>query len=88
VLVEMADRVLTPFVPALSKKAQESLTKLGVENRFNASVVGYESGELRFKDGTTLPTETVIWAAGIKGNPIGAALGVPPQRGGRVSETS
>jgi NADH dehydrogenase len=87
VLVEMADRVLTPFVPALSTKAQASLAKIGVEVRFNASVVGYESGELRFKDGTLLSTETVIWAAGIKGNPIGAALGVPLQRGGRVEVT-
>ena len=86
-LVEMADRVLTPFVPALSKKAQRSLAKLGVEVRFNVSVVGYESGELRFKDGTMLSTETVIWAAGIKGNPIGAALGVQLQRGGRVEVT-
>jgi NADH dehydrogenase len=88
VLVEMADRVLTPFVPALSKKAQVALAKLGVEIRFNASVVGYQNGELRFKDGTMLPTETVIWAAGIKGNPIGAALGVPLQRGGRVEVTA
>jgi len=87
-LVEMADRVLTPFVPALSKKAQRSLAKLGVEVRFNVSVVGYESGELRFKDGTMLSTKTVIWAASIKGNPIGAALGVPLQHGGRVEVTS
>ena len=85
VLIEMADRVLTPFTPALSTKAQRALAKLGVTFRFNTSVVGYENGELHFKDGTTLATETVIWAAGIQGNPVGAALGVPLQRGGRVA---
>ncbi len=87
VLIEMADRVLTPFVPELSQKAQRALTNMGVELRFNTSVVGYENHELRFKDGTTLTAETVVWAAGIKANPIGAALGVPLQRGGRVAVT-
>jgi len=87
VLVEMADRVLLPFTPTLSEKAQRALEKLGVEFRFNAGVVGYANGELRFKDGTTLPANTVIWAAGIQGSPVGAALGVPLQRGGRVTVT-
>ena len=87
VLIEMADRVLLPFKPALSKKAQRSLAKMGVDMRFNTSVVGYDNGELRFKDGTTLPANTVIWAAGIKGNPVGGTLGVPLQRGGRVQVT-
>jgi len=71
VLVEMADRVLLPFTPMLSKKAQSALAKLGVTFCFNTSVVGYEKGELRFKDGTTLEAHTVIWAAGIQGNPLG-----------------
>jgi NADH dehydrogenase len=84
VLVEMADRVLTPFDPELSLKAQQSLANLGVEFRFNTSVVGYENNRLCFKGGDTLPAETVVWAAGIQGNPIGASLGVPLQRGGRV----
>lgn len=88
VLVEMADRVLLPFSPELSRKAQEALTKLGVKFRFNTSVVGYENKELRFKDGTTLQAETVIWAAGVTANPIGATLAVPLQRGGRVPVTS
>jgi len=88
VLVEMADRVLLPFPPALSRKAQRTLEELGVELRFGASVVGYADHTLRFKDGSELPTETVIWAAGVKGAPLGAALGVALQRGGRVPVTA
>ena len=87
VLIEMADRILLPFTPELSHKAQRALAKLGVEFWFNTSVIGYEDGELRFKDGKTLAAHTVIWAAGIQGNPIGAVLGVPLQRGGRVAVT-
>ncbi|NTU81818.1 MAG: NAD(P)/FAD-dependent oxidoreductase [Chloroflexales bacterium] len=85
VLIEMADRLLLPFSPDLAKKARRFLAKMGVEFSFNTSVVGYEHGALRFKDGTALPTETVIWAAGVQGSPVGKALGVPLQRGARVA---
>lgn len=84
VLVEMADRLLLPFKPSLAKKAQRFLARMGVEFRFNTGVVGYERGELRFKDGSSLAADTVIWAAGVQGSPVGKALGVPLQRGGRV----
>lgn len=84
-LLEAADRVLLAFPPNLSRKAERRLQKMGVELRLDASVVGFEDGLLRFKDGTTLPTETVIWAAGVQGAPLGATLGVELQRGARVA---
>lgn len=87
VLVEAADRVLLAFTPSLSAKAQRRLLKLGVEIRLNTSVVGFEGSQLTFKDGSTLPTETVIWAAGVQGAPLGAELGVELQRGARVAVT-
>lgn len=87
ILLEAADRVLLAFPPSLSRKAERRLQKMGVELRLGASVVGFEDGHLRFKDGTTLPTETVVWAAGIQGTPLGATLGVELQRGGRVAVT-
>ena len=87
VLIEAADRVLLAFAPSLSRKAERKLTKLGVEIRHSTSVVGYEHHQLQFKDGTTLPTETVIWAAGIQGAALGAELGVELQRGARVPVT-
>lgn len=84
VLIEMADRLLLPFDPSLAKKAQEFLSRMNVEFRFNTSVVGYEDNELHFKDGATLEANTVIWAAGVQGNPVGKILGVQLQRGARV----
>jgi NADH dehydrogenase len=87
VLVEMLDRVLPPFPPSLSQSAQQALTNMGVELRLGASVTGYENGILKFKDGTTLPTETVLWAAGVQASSLGKTLGVQLQRGGRVPVT-
>lgn len=86
-LLEAGERVLAAFPPSLSQKAQRRLTKIGVEVQLGASVTGYADGQLQFKDGTTLPTETVIWAAGVQGAPLGATLGVPLQRGARVLVT-
>ncbi len=87
VLIEMMDRVLPPFPPPLSQAAQQALTNMGVEVRLGTSVVGYEDDVLQLKDGTMLPTETVLWAAGVQANPLGKTIGVELQRGGRVPVT-
>lgn len=87
ILLEAADRLLLAFPPKLAAKAQRRLEKMGVEVRLNANVVGYEQHRMQLKDGTPLDTDTVIWAAGVQASPLGAALDVPLQRGGRVSVT-
>ncbi len=87
VLVEGADRLLLAFPASLSRKAQHRLEGFGVEIRLNTSVVDYTPEGLHFKDGTTLPTETIIWAAGIQGSPVGGMLGTELQRGNRVAVT-
>lgn len=86
-LVEMADRLLLTFPPELSAKAQRDLQRLGVEVRLKTSVAGYTGGMLEIKEGEPIQTNTVIWAAGIQGAALGATLGVPLQRGGRVEVT-
>ncbi len=83
-LVEMADRVLLTFPPKLSGKALRDLKRLGVDVRLHTSVAGYSDAVLGFKDGSTIATETVVWAAGIQGATLGPTLGVPLQRGSRV----
>lgn len=87
ILVEAADRVLLAFPASLSRKAQRRLEKMGVDVRLHTGVVGYEGHELVLKDGSRLPTDTVIWAAGVQGAPLGGAVGVPLERGGRIAVT-
>lgn len=87
-LVEMTDRVLLAFPPVLSAKALRDLKRLGVDVRFKTSVSGYADGLLAIKDGEPIPTETVIWSAGVQGARLGPALGVPLQRGSRIAVTS
>ena len=83
VLVEGTDRVLPPYPPALSQKARLQLERLGVTVWLGKRVTGVDA------DGVTLgpdrlAAKTVLWAAGVAASPIGASLGVPLDRAGRV----
>src|SRR5919109_4529189 len=83
VLVEGTDRVLPPYPPDLSRKAQLQLERLGVTVWCGRRVTGVDA------EGVTLGAErlsarTVIWAAGVAASPLGASLGAPLDRAGRV----
>lgn len=95
VLLEGSDRVLGAFVPTLSHKAREQLTKLGVDVRTGCRVTGIDAEGVTYetKDGEAvrterLPSKTVIWAAGVAASPLGRALaasaGATLDRAGRV----
>lgn len=69
-LLEASDRLLNGYSEKSSKKALEYLTELGVEVRLKAFVKDYDGQRVLLADGTTLETETLIWAAGVKCNPL------------------
>ncbi len=71
VLVEAADRILGSFDPKLSARARRSLEKLGVEVMTDTAVAEVTPAAVRFADGRELPTQTLVWAAGVRANPIG-----------------
>ena len=70
-LIVAAERVLAPMDPNSSSKAHEYLQKLGVHVWTNTRVEKYEDG-LVTTNGESFSTDTLIWAAVVKGNiPIG-----------------
>jgi NADH dehydrogenase len=82
-LLEAGPRILAAFPKELADYASRKLSALGVTVRANCSV-----GAIT-QDGVTAGDETIraslaIWAAGVRASPIGALLGVPTDRGGRV----
>ncbi|HLV67862.1 MAG TPA: NAD(P)/FAD-dependent oxidoreductase [Polyangiaceae bacterium] len=83
VLVEMADRILTPFEPRLSASAVEQLEALGVEVRTGVRVTAVDENGVWFGD-ELLPAATVLWGAGVAPSPLARVLGVPLDRAGRV----
>jgi NADH dehydrogenase len=77
ILVDTADRVLPSFPPSLSARALRSLERLGVETRLRCYVttIDREGVDLDL-DGREerVPARTVLWGAGIRGEPLGGAL--------------
>jgi NADH dehydrogenase len=83
VLVEGMDRVLPPYPPELSERARLQLERLGVTVWLGRRVTGIDNGGVQL-GGERLEARTVIWCAGVAGSALGATLGVPLDRGGRV----
>jgi NADH dehydrogenase len=82
-LVEAASRVLPPYPPDLSAKAQLQLERLGVTVWPGRMVTGIDADGVRLGD-ERISSRTVIWAAGVAASPLGATLGAPLDRAGRV----
>ena len=76
-LVEGADRVLPPMSNYASEHALSYLKELGVEVKLHQLVDSYDGQTVKLKDGETLETRTLIWAAGVTGSLI---AGLPADR--------
>lgn len=90
-LLDGSPRVLPPYTPDLSSKAEKSLIRLGVRVRTNVKVVGIDDEGVTLNTGggtDHIAAKTVIWAAGVAPSPFGAAIakatGASLDRQGRV----
>jgi NADH:ubiquinone reductase (H+-translocating) len=83
ILLEGGPSVLSAFPEDLQQKAQSQLERLGVEVRTKAMVTTVDAQGCEVA-GTRIPARTIIWAAGVKASALGATLGVPLDRAGRV----
>jgi NADH dehydrogenase len=84
VLVELADRLLTPFHEKLSANARQTLERRGVEVLLDEQVEEVAADEVVLASGTRIPTQTVVWAAGVRANPLAELLGLALGPGGRI----
>lgn len=87
VLVEGEDRVLPTYPPDLSDRAKRDLEQLGVEiilaqiaTAIDAEGVTVGKGE----EARRIASRCVIWAAGLKAEPVGATLHAETDKAGRV----
>lgn len=84
VLVEGQDRLLGTFSPKLSHKARLRLESMGVEVLLNTQVASVDSNSVHLANGTSIATDTLVWAAGVRAHPLADRLGLETARGGRV----
>jgi NADH:ubiquinone reductase (H+-translocating) len=83
VLVDMAPKVLGPFMENLSKAAKQRLERLGVEVRLGHGVDQIDAEGVVIA-GERIASKTVIWTAGVAPSPAGKWLSVETDRAGRV----
>ncbi len=90
-LLEGMDRILPPYPPELSAKAQASLQRLGVTVQTKTLVTNIENNIVTIRRGEEIehiPAQTILWAAGMKASGMGQVLsnstGVELDRAGRV----
>ena len=69
-LVQSGDVLLKGMSANSSEKALEYLQELGVKVLLNSRVTAFDGSKVMFKDGSSIPTQKVIWAAGVTGQPL------------------
>nr|WP_322744260.1 MULTISPECIES: NAD(P)/FAD-dependent oxidoreductase [unclassified Coleofasciculus] len=90
-LLEGLNRVLPPYPPELSAKAQAALERLGVTVQTDTLVTNIEENSVTIRRGEQteqLSAHTILWTAGMKASSMGEVLsratGVQLDRAGRV----
>ncbi len=83
-LIEASPKLLNAYHPRLQSYAVKQLERRGVQVLLNTQVVRVTSDAVHLNTGETIPTKTMIWAAGVRANLLGETLGLPTTRGGRI----
>jgi NADH dehydrogenase len=65
IIVHSGDRLLPEMSKQLAEFALERLRKSGIEIILNQRVIGATPNTVRLKDGTIIPTKTIIWSGGV-----------------------
>jgi NADH dehydrogenase len=84
VLLEAMDHLLAPFHPSSRQHALDILRKRDVEVRLGQALERATADEVVLKDGTVIPTRTLVWGAGVRAHPLADVLGLEQTRGGRI----
>ena len=65
IIVHSGDRLLPEMSKELAEFALERLHKSGIEIILNQRVIGATPNTVSLKDGTIMPTKTIIWSGGV-----------------------
>jgi len=85
ILVEAGPELFGMFKPKLREYAAKALTDRGVEVKTGAAVESVEPTRVKLKSGEEIEAHTLVWGAGLQGNPLVQSLGIELQRGNRIA---
>ena len=84
VLVEAAGRIMPEVSAPMGRYTVKQLLDAGIEVFLDTRVNSMEGGHVVLDDGTEFDTETIVWTAGVKPNPMLANTDLPLDERGRV----
>ncbi|MGC9670450.1 NAD(P)/FAD-dependent oxidoreductase [Planosporangium sp. 12N6] len=88
ILIEATGRIMPEVNPELSEYAADVLRQRGVEVRLNTTISSCVGGRLRFGAGLyaddIVETNTLVWTAGVRPNPMLDSTDLPRDDRGRV----
>jgi NADH:ubiquinone reductase (H+-translocating) len=87
VLVEAAGRILPEVRESLGVYTVLQLEKRGIEVYLSTLAKSFEDGHVVLSDGTEFDSDTIVWTAGVKANPVLANSDLPLDERGRIKAT-
>src|SRR5690554_956532 len=84
VLVEAANAVLPPFSERSQRYAEKVLRRRGVDVRLGATVAEARDDAVVLRSGEVIPSQTIVWAVGVRSSPLAERLETELLRGFRV----
>lgn len=83
-IMDMLPKVLPMLDDALIEKTEHRLKKLGVKILLKSNITEVKADGVVINDSTFIPSETIIWAAGVEGSDITGDLALEVNKRGRV----
>ena len=84
VLVDAAPRILPEIPPPLGDYAAAELRKRGIEIHVDTTLASVSADDAVLGNGTRIPTNTLVWTAGVAPNPLLREWQLPLDERGRV----
>jgi NADH:ubiquinone reductase (H+-translocating) len=84
ILVEAGPELFGMFKPKLREYAAKALTDRDVEVKTGQIVASVQPTRVKLKSGEEIKAHTLVWGAGLQGNPLVQSLGLELERGNRI----
>src|SRR5215216_2943695 len=85
IIIQSGNRLLPEMSEELAEFAIKKLIQSGVEVILNTRVIGATANSVKLNNGSTIPTNTIIWSGGVAPNPITEELPCEhDQKSGRI----
>ena len=84
VMVEASGRILPEVGEDMGIWTVEQLRERGIDIKLNTRLESTVEGHVVLSDGTTMLSDTVVWTAGVKPNPLLEATDLPLDERGRL----